>query len=69
MVSSLIPERHIVISPTLAATIGLEEAVLLQENNLSDLLDYDPKNHGPSRWEFLEQAMTHYCKEMAVKEA
>ncbi len=28
--STLIPDRHIVISPTLAATIGLEEAVLLQ---------------------------------------
>ena len=27
--SSLIPERHLVISPSLAATIGLEEAVLL----------------------------------------
>lgn len=28
--SSLIPERHITISPALAATIGLEEAVMLQ---------------------------------------
>lgn len=28
--STLIPDRHIVISPTLAATIGLEEAVMLQ---------------------------------------
>ena len=28
--STLIHERHIVISPTLAATIGLEEAVMLQ---------------------------------------
>jgi hypothetical protein len=27
--SSLIPERHLVVSPSLAATIGLEEAVLL----------------------------------------
>ena len=27
---SLIPEKPIVISPTLAATLGLEEAVLLQ---------------------------------------
>ncbi len=30
MTSTLIHERHIVISPTLAATIGLEEAVMLQ---------------------------------------
>ena len=29
MQSSLIPERPLVISPTLAATIGLEEAVML----------------------------------------
>ena len=29
MTSSLIPERPLLISPTLAATIGLEEAVLL----------------------------------------
>ncbi|MGV3503515.1 MAG: GNAT family N-acetyltransferase [Adhaeribacter sp.] len=37
-----------------------QEAVLLQENNLSDLLDCDPKNQGPSRWEFLEQAMYRF---------
>jgi hypothetical protein len=29
MVSSLLPEKPLVISPSLAATIGLEEAVLL----------------------------------------
>ena len=29
MQSSLIPERPLIVSPTLAATIGLEEAVLL----------------------------------------
>ena len=31
MSSSLLPERPLLISPTLAATIGLEEAVMLQE--------------------------------------
>ncbi len=31
MSSSLLPERSLLISPTLAATIGLEEAVMLQE--------------------------------------
>lgn len=36
--SSLIPERTIVISPSLAATIGLEEAVLLQ--TLSAIVNY-----------------------------
>ena len=30
MNSSLIPERPLLISPTLAATIGLEEAIMLQ---------------------------------------
>jgi hypothetical protein len=30
MKSSLLPERPLIISPTLAATIGLEEAVMLQ---------------------------------------
>ena len=30
MKSSLLPERPLLISPTLAATIGLEEAVMLQ---------------------------------------
>ncbi|MGV3639482.1 MAG: GNAT family N-acetyltransferase [Adhaeribacter sp.] len=34
--------------------------ILLQENNLADLLDYDPNQHVPSRWEFLEQAMHRY---------
>ena len=31
MASSILPERPLLISPTLAATIGLEEAVMLQE--------------------------------------
>jgi hypothetical protein len=40
MVSSLIPERPLLISPTLAATIGLEEAVLLHV--ISELLQQHP---------------------------
>src|SRR5690242_19106181 len=36
--SSLIPERTIVISPSLAATIGLEEAALL--HTLSAIVNY-----------------------------
>jgi len=38
--SSLIPERHINISPALAATIGLEEAVMLQ--TLTDISVFTP---------------------------
>jgi hypothetical protein len=38
--STLIHERHIVISPTLAATIGLEEAVMLQV--LHDAAHFNP---------------------------
>jgi hypothetical protein len=45
MVSSLIPERHIVISPTLAATIGLDEAVMLQV--LNDAAELGPRTPGP----------------------
>ena len=40
MSSSLIPERPLMISPTLAATIGLEEAVMLHV--LSELLQRQP---------------------------
>ena len=36
--SSLIPEQHLVVSPSLAATIGLEEAVLL--SYLADLANF-----------------------------
>ena len=36
--SSLIPERPLIISPSLATTIGLEEAVLLQV--LNDCMEY-----------------------------
>lgn len=46
MQSSLIPERPLIISPTLAATIGLEEAVLLHV--LSELMVHRPclaRNH------------------------
>jgi DnaT DNA-binding domain len=40
MQSSLVPERPLVISPTLAATIGLEEAVMLHV--LSELMAHRP---------------------------
>jgi hypothetical protein len=36
--SSLIPEHPLLISPSLAATIGLEEAVLLKQ--LSELVEH-----------------------------
>lgn len=41
MPTSLLPERPLVISPTLAATIGLEEAVMLQ--TLADFISYRPE--------------------------
>ncbi len=41
MSSSLIPERPLLISPTLAATIGLEEAVMLHV--LSELMQRQPE--------------------------
>ena len=47
MVSSLISERPIVVSPTLAATIGLEEAVLLQV--LHDAAQFGNRTPGPWR--------------------
>lgn len=45
MVSSLIPERAIVVSPMLAATIGLEEAVMLQL--LHDVAQLGARTPGP----------------------
>lgn len=49
MTSSLIPERPLLISPTLAATIGLEEAVLLHV--LSELLlQHPPLYRQQRRW-------------------
>lgn len=49
MTNSLIPERPLLISPTLAATIGLEEAVLLHV--LSELLlQYPPTYRQDRRW-------------------
>lgn len=47
MTSSLIPERPLLISPTLAATIGLEEAVLLHV--LSELLLRHPTERRQDR--------------------
>jgi len=41
MKSPILPERPLLISPTLAATIGLEEAVMLQA--IADLIEYREK--------------------------
>ncbi|KGE03769.1 DnaT-like ssDNA-binding domain-containing protein [Pseudohaliea rubra] len=47
--SSLIPEQQLLFSPGLAATIGLEEAILLQY--LHGLLRHLPADHhGPAGW-------------------
>ncbi len=52
MPTSLLPERPLVISPTLAATIGLEEAVMLQ--TLADFSSFRPavmrEGHKNKRW-------------------
>lgn len=49
MASSLIPERPLLISPTLAATIGLEEAVMLHV--ISELMLQLPvSRHDNRRW-------------------
>jgi len=54
MQSSLIPERPLIISPTLAATIGLEEAVLLHV--LSELMAHRPSIERKGlNWLLLEQ--------------
>ena len=42
--SSLVPERQLVFSPGLAATIGLEEAILLQAELLELLLDAEVRH-------------------------
>ena len=49
MNSTLIPERPLLISPTLAATIGLDEAVLLHV--LSELIAMQPgASSGDGKW-------------------
>jgi len=50
----LVPERMLVFSPALAATIGLEEAVLLHV--LHDLSVSQPKRHAHSHWIDVEAA-------------
>ncbi|MFT6093343.1 MAG: hypothetical protein ACJA2Q_001239 [Pseudohongiellaceae bacterium] len=55
--SSLLPERPLVISPTLAATIGLEEAVMLQ--SLAEVISHRPnlKRHASAlQWVQLSAA-------------
>ena len=55
MSSSLIPERPLLISPTLAATIGLDEAVLLHV--ISELLlQYPPVWRHQKRWVEIAEA-------------
>ena len=55
MTSSLIPERPLLISPTLAATIGLEETVMLHV--ISELLLQHPAIYrNQRRWAELNQA-------------
>ena len=44
MKSSLITERPLLVSPTLAATIGLEEAVMLQALSEYSALKFGQKN-------------------------
>ena len=53
MQSSLIPERPLVISPTLAATIGLDEAVMLHV--LSELIAHRPVRE-KDRFAWIERA-------------
>jgi len=54
--SSLVPERQLVFSPALAATIGLGEAILLQQ--LQGLLDHhSPELHGGHAWLSVERAL------------
>lgn len=55
MQSSLVPERPLVISPTLAATIGLDEAVMLHV--LSELMAHRPlREKNQLRWLALDNA-------------
>jgi hypothetical protein len=54
MASSLIPEKHLVISPSLAATIGLEEAVML--HTLHEAFSHrQTENKNCYRWLTLDQ--------------
>jgi len=66
MTNSLIPERPLLISPTLAATIGLKESVLLHV--LSELmLQHPPVYRQNRRW--AETSMETLCKAMPFWEA
>ena len=49
MPSSLLPERPLLVSPTLASTIGLEEAVMLQ--GLADLIEHRTTEERPAAQE------------------
>jgi len=77
--SSLVPEQQLVFSPGLAATLGLEEAILLQF--LHGLLDYLPVRRRDNRdWVRVERAqllrqlpfwkthdLQHVCASLAAK--
>jgi hypothetical protein len=58
MQSSLVPERPLVISPTLAATIGLEEAVMLHV--LSELMAHRPAR-SKDRLSWIELGQQDLC--------
>ena len=61
MHSTLIPERPILISPTLAATIGLKEAVLLHVMN-ELIVQHQPIYRNQRRWAEIE--MQSLCRAM-----
>lgn len=56
MTSSLIPEKPLIFSPSLAATIGLEEAIMLSAFN--EVAQYRPGDfHKGHRWLHLDQPL------------
>jgi DnaT DNA-binding domain len=58
--SSLVPERQLVFSPGLASTIGLEEAILLQQ--LQELLHHgQPQLQGGFSWLSVERTVLLRC--------
>jgi len=64
--SSLIPERTIVISPSLAATIGLEEAVLL--HTLSAIVNYQTHASANGWYRVEAQRLQELCPFWSVEQ-
>jgi len=65
--SSLIPERTIVISPSLAATIGLEEAVLL--HTLSAIVNYQTTSPATNGWHRVDtQRLQELCPFWSIEQ-